>query len=301
MYDISVREPSREGLQANLPLWLQPDFLAAVSELQGVEALQLVCRKGDQCVAMLPLYEKKSLGVRRLICPVSAYYQGFWYFWEPGREPNRNLLDELKVSSEAAAFLKARYKRMHFNLAPHNLDVRGFTTAGFKALPLYTFVHDLSQPLGLLADERKQLRTAEKQDYPLEESFRPDEFLSLLKELHQRKAQRFGLPYGAFQSWMETLHNKDLLAQFNLLQNGATVSSNLILGGREDSTGYSIMICTRPEAMKNGAATLHYKLLAEMLRDRFATLDFCGGNVVEVARFKAALGLGLKVFFQLRG
>lgn len=301
MYELSVRAPSTEGLPSPLPLWLQPEYLLAVQSLQQAEAFHLLCRKGDSCVAIMPLYERKYLGLKRLICPLSAYYQGLWFFWEAGREANRNLLDELKVSGEVAEFLQGRYQRAHFNLAPHNQDVRGFTGKGFKAHPLYTFTHATSQPLSLLSDERKNLRSALKLNYRLEEQFLPGEFVGMLKDLHQRKDQRFGLPYSGFEQWLVRLHEHGLLTQFNLMREGKLASSNLLLGGSSDRTGYSIMICTLPEEMKNGASSLHYSLLVEQLRGRFDRLDFCGGNVAEVARFKAALGLNLEIFFRIRG
>jgi hypothetical protein len=298
MYSISIRTPSREG-QALLPIWIDPGFMEAVAELQQIEAFQLVCYKGNQLVAILPLYEKKSMGWRRIICPMSAYYQGLWFFLQQGREANRNLLDELKISTEVAGFLKARYKKLELNLTPQNLDMRGFTWSGFKARPFYTFTHDLSQPLQLLKDERRKMRLAENKDYRLEEGFLPDVFIGLIKDLYDRKEKSLGVPYKRFQAWMENLHGRGLLTQFNLMKGADIVSTNLVLGGTDDRTGYSIMRSTRPEDLKSGASALHSMLLAGLLKERFTSLDFCGGNYPEVARFKAALGFRLELFFKI--
>ncbi|MDD4223439.1 MAG: hypothetical protein PHD87_02505 [Candidatus Cloacimonetes bacterium] len=300
MYELSLRTPSAAGLAAP-PIWIDPRFMLAVGELHQLEALQLLCHKGEQLVAVLPLYEKKNLGLRRLICPMSAYYQGLWFSWEEEREPNRNLLDELKVSGEVASFLKDRYKRMQFNLAPHNQDVRGFTWQGLKAVPYYTFTHISSEELHILKDERKKLRAARQQEYRLVEEFRPEEFIALLKDLYDRKQKRLGVSYAAFQKWMERLQNEDLLSQFNLLDRDRIVSTNLILGGKNDSRGYSIMRSTRPRDLKSGASALHSLLLVDMLKQRFSGLDFCGANYPEVARFKAALGFRLELFFKITG
>lgn len=300
MYDLSLRAPSEQALTAP-PIWIDPRFMLAVEELHQIEALQLLCHKGDQLVAAMPLYEKKSLGLRRLICPMSAYYQGLWFFWQPEREPNRNLLDELKVSTEVAVFLQARYKRMQFNLAPHNFDVRGFTWQGLKAVPYYTFTYDCARELRVLKDERKKLRAAREHDYRLVEEFRPREFISLLKDLYDRKQKNLGVSYAAFQTWMERLHRDGLIAQFNLLEQDRIVSTNLVLGGANDQRGYSIMRSTRPQDQKSGASAQHSLLLVQLLRDRFAGLDFCGANYPEVARFKAALGFDLELFFKIVG
>ena len=298
MYDISLRSPSEQGLPAP-PIWIDPRFMLAVQELHQLEALQLLCHKGEQLVAVLPLYEKKSLGLRRLICPMSSYYQGLWFFWEPEREQSRNLLDELKVTTEVAKWLKSRYKRMQFNLSPHNYDVRGFTWQGLKVLPYYTFSYNSAKEMKMLRDEREKLRSARKQNYRLVEEFRPEEFITLIKDLYDRKEKSLGLSFKAFQTWMERLHRDGLLAQFNLMEQDRIVSTNIVLGGINDQRGYSIMRSTLPSSFKSGASTLHSLMLVEMLKDRFACLDFCGANYPDVARFKAALGLDLEMFFKI--
>ncbi len=300
MYELSILNPSAASL-TNPPVWLDPRFMQAVRDLHQIDASLLLCHKGEQLVAALPLYEKKSLGLRRLICPMSSYYQGLWFFWEPEREPNRNLLDELKISSEVARFLKARYQRMQFNLAPHNADVRGFTWQGLKALPYYTFTHDCARELRILKDERKKLRMARDRDYRLVEEFRPEEFIILLKDLYDRKEKSLGVSYKAFRIWMENLHQDGLIAQFNLMEKDKIVSANLVLGGNHDKRGYSIMRSTLPRDLKAGASALHSLLLVELVKPRFESLDFCGANYPEVARFKAALGFKLELFFKIRG
>ncbi|MCD8479056.1 MAG: hypothetical protein LRZ88_01740 [Candidatus Cloacimonetes bacterium] len=51
--------------------------------------------------------------------------------------------------------------------------------------------------------------------------------------------------------------------------------------------------------MKQGAATYHSAKLIDQLPPHCQGLDYCGANVPEVARFKAALGLKLKAFYSL--
>lgn len=272
-----------------------------MEELQQTESYQLLCHKGKELVAAMPLYEKKSLGIRRLIIPMSAYYQGLWFFWPSGRKENRILLDELKISERVAAFLRNRYKRIHLNLSIHNYDVRGFDWAGFKARPLYTFIQDLSHPFAPLKDEREKIRRASKQDMTLEKDFQPEQFIWMLKELYRRKNKRLGVSWERFGIWMERLHAKELLHQYNLRRGDEIISSNLMLASATDDTAYSIMRCTTDVGLKQGASTLHSGLLVEKLKGSFRFVDFCGANYPEVARFKAALGFDLRVFFQLKG
>lgn len=299
MYELKLCKSSDAVLKEPV-IWIDPRFLEAVAELHQLEASLLLCYKGDQLVAAMPLYERKKLGIRRLVCPMSAYYHGLWFFWQKGRNENRNLLDELRISTEVARFLKSRYRKLQLNLAPHNLDVRGFTWEGLKAVPFYTFTHELSQPLQLFKDERKKLRHAQKEDYWLQEKFRPELFSKMIQDLYARKQKSLGVSLSAFVAWMEKLHGWGLLTQFNLMEADNAVSTNLVLGGENDRQGYSIMRSTIPEKMKTGASVIHTQLMVDLLKDRFSSIDFCGANYPDVARFKAALGLKLELFFRIR-
>ncbi len=299
MYDLSLQDCSTAALKKPV-VWIDPRFLEAVGELHQLEARLLLCHKGDQLVAAMPLYERKKLGIRRLVCPMSAYYHGLWFFWEKGRVENRNLLDELRISTEVARFLRSRYRRLQLNLAPHNLDARGFTWEGLKAVPFYTFTQDLFQPLQLFKDERKKLRHAQNEGYWLQEKFRPELFSKMIQDLYDRKQKNLGVSLSAFVAWMEKIHGWGLLTQFNLVEADNAVSTNLVLGGENDRQGYSIMRSTIPEKMKTGASVIHTQLMVDLLKDRFSSIDFCGANYPDVARFKAALGLKLEPFFRIR-
>ncbi len=295
-YNIIARFPSKEGLSF-CPLWINPDFMLAVQNLHNCEAKQLVCYKGDEIKAVMPLYEKKKLGISYLICPMSAYYQGLWFYNLGKKGENRRLLDELNISSDIAIWLKTHYKKMQFKLMPENYDVRGFTWKNYKAKPLYTFTYDFQEPLKLLYDEKRKLSKASIYNYQLDEQFLPEEFINLLKILYQRLNKDLGLSYSAFQKWMEDLYQHQFLYQFNLRREGKVVSSNLVLGEKEDDRAYSMMLSTLPEEMKNGASVVHYLTFIESLRGRFDKIDFCGGNNPDVARFKAAMGFKLELFF----
>ena len=298
-YNIIARFPSKEGLSF-CPLWINPDFMLAVQNLHNCEAKQLVCYKGDEIKAVMPLYEKKKLGISYLICPTSSYYQGLWFYNLGKKGENRRLLDELNISSDIAIWLNAHYRKMQFKLMPENYDVRGFTWKNFKAIPLYTFSYDFQEPLKILYDERKRLIKASAYNYQLDEQFFPEEFIHLLKILYQRINKNLGLSYNAFQNWMEDLYRHNLLSQFNLRREGKVVSSNIVLVGKEDNRAYSILQSTLPEEMKNGASIVHYLSFIESLRGRFDKIDFCGGNTPDVARFKAAMGFKLELFFMIK-
>ncbi|HNQ43270.1 MAG TPA: hypothetical protein PKI59_02525 [Candidatus Cloacimonadota bacterium] len=279
-------------------LWHNPALMQAVADLHGLEAYQLICRKGNEVVAVLPLYEKKFLSYRTLVKPVTTYYQGISFRFEQESPPSRRLLDVLAITTEMAKYLDARYKKIQITLSPENPDVRGFLWNKLQARPLYTFRQDLSEPLAPLRDEREKLKKAAQEGYSLAEEFVPKRFFELQKALDGKKSRSLGVSYKGLSGFIKTLHSAGLLQQFNLYQGNTIVSSNILLhdGGE---VAYSILRATDAEALKKGASSYHSMCLIRTMSKSCKILDFCGANTPDVARFKAALGMKLTVFYQI--
>ncbi|MDD4309499.1 MAG: GNAT family N-acetyltransferase, partial [Candidatus Cloacimonetes bacterium] len=131
------------------------------------------------------------------------------------------------------------------------------------------------------------------------EEFRISDFMQMFKEMSERKDRHFGYTYEKLESFLIKLHSLGLLHQYNLYRDDRIVSSNLLLQNSND-IAYTVFRATDPEALRNGASSLHTVKLCENMAGKASELDFCGANIPEIARFKAALGLTLKVFYQIR-
>ena len=298
MYEITLAAPSAEALPEGLPLWLRPELMAAVSALHGVEGKHLVVYKGEELLAMLPVYEKKRLGRLGIVSPTGSYYQGMHFFWEQGSTPTRRIMETQEICASVAKWLLKHYKHIRINLCTHNTDVRGFTWNGFTAKPLYTFEHKLGEPLKPQRDEREKLKRAEKQGYNFGESLDANTFIDMSKAMYDRKSHTSGLDLPGLKDYIGSLNKAGILKQFNVLRDVKVVSTNLLLAD-EGWAAYTILRASEPAEMKLGVSTWHSMKLVESLQGRYRVLDFCGGNVPAVARFKAALGLELKLFFQI--
>lgn len=294
-YQISYQTPKEVG--RNLSIWAKPEFMQAVQNLHQFEAYQLCCYKGEQLVALLPVYEKRMLSYRLLKNPTGSYYQGLNLWLDSKSLPGRRLLDTLQILQAMAQSMQTRYKKIQFNLSPDTLDVRGFTWEKLHARPLYTFVHDYGTNPQPLPDERKNLGKALQQNYQFAEKFAVEDFMRLFVAMNGRKNRQLGLSMARLESFFCELHQKGLLRQFNLFLEDKVVSSNMLMSDTDKA--YTVFRATETEAMKNGASSLHTLKLIEALSGQIEILDFCGANVAEVARFKAALGLQLKVFYQI--
>ena len=295
---IDIQTDAGKKLQSRYSFWHDPEFMAALADLHGVRALQLQVFKGEELLAILPLYERRKLGFKALVTPTGTYYQGISFDFPGNCTPTRKLLDTVAISARIADFLTEQYKWIDIQLNPDNVDIRGFTWAGYKAKVFYTFRQFLGTELPVLADERYTMRQAEKQGMKMVEEFNPDAFLTLQKGLEERKQHSLGVSHDRLKDFFIRLHEKGLLKQLNVYHDSKIVSSS-ILYVDQGEVAYLILMATTPEAMRLGAAIFNSLSLADHLPEPTQILDFCGANIREVARFKAAIGLDLQSFFHL--
>ncbi|MCB5271960.1 MAG: hypothetical protein LHW56_08960 [Candidatus Cloacimonetes bacterium] len=300
-YQIELLDIGSDGIRklpSRYSFWHDPEFMAALADMHGVRALQLQVYKGEELLAILPLYERRKLGFKALVAPSGTYYQGISFAFEEGSNPSRVILDTTAICVKIAGFLAKKYKRINFRLNPDNTDVRGFTWAGYKAVPLYTFRQFIGSELCILADQRKNMRVAEELGMELLEDFNLDAFFNLQKDLEDRKQHHLGISHSRMRAFFTRMHEQGLLKQFNIYQGSEVVSSNILFTDNGE-VAYTVNLATSPEAMRQGAAVYHSLALAEHLPENTKILDFCGANIKEVARFKAALGLDLQSFYHI--
>jgi len=298
MYDIQLEAPDPEKVGSALSLWSHPVLMLEASRLQDLEPRLLVVYKGQFRAAELPIYERRRLGTISLQSASGSYYQGLSIRHQKESPAPRRLLDELQISSSVALWLKEHYRNILFNLCTSTADVRGFTWNQLKAIPLYTFEHCLSEDLNPLRDEREKLRRADDRGYCFEQKLDPEAFLELSAAMFERKGHYAFTKPERMRSFILNLHAAGRLSQYNVCFEGKAVSANILLAGT-DGKAYTILRASHRDEMRHGVSLWHTMMLLRELRGRFHTLDLCGANVPEVARFKAAMGLQLKVFYRI--
>lgn len=300
-YRIELLDIPSEGgkkLQSRYSYWHDPEFMAALADMHSLRGMQLQVHKGEELLAILPLYERRKMGLKALVTPTGTYYQGICFAFEEALHPSRVILETTAICNEIASFLADKYKWINFRLNPDNVDVRGFSWAGYKAATLYTFRQFIGSQLCILPDQRRKMQQAEDLGMKLVEDFNPDAFLRLQKDLEERKQHHLGIPHPRLKDFYIRLHEKGLLKQFNIYQDSEVVSSN-ILYSDQGEVAYTVNLATALQAMRQGAAVYHSLALAAHLPENTKLLDFCGANIKEVARFKAALGLDLQSFYHI--
>lgn len=170
--------------------------------------------------------------------------------------------------------------------------------SGFKAKPLYTYVWPTGVEPQPLNDERKRLKLAESRGYTHDEVYDPDCFVRLYKAMNERKGQDPGISLAKLTDFFGSLHAQGLLVPKNIRLGTEVVSVDYVLGNGT-GTGYAVIKASKEEEMAYGVSGLHTMIILDSFKDRYTEIDFCGANVPDVARFKAAMGLSLKLFFQV--
>lgn len=295
---LSVRISEPEIYNQALNIWSEPSFMEAVAKLHKITAMHVKCYKGEQLVAVLPVYTKKVLGFTAIVNPISSYYQGMNVWLEKSSYPQRTLLDSLQITRSIAHFLQKRFRKISINLSPESVDIRGFTWEGLKAAPLYTFVHDYSAPLKPLYNEHKNIKKAIKHGYSFGQETNLAEFIKLTIAMDERKKRVNGVSYQALTLFLNQLFARGFARQYNMYLEGKIVSSEILFKGQLDKA-YTIYRATSQNDMKHGVSSLHTLSLINELANEISELDFCGANIPDVARFKASFGLSLKVFFRI--
>jgi len=298
VYDLSLEIPDSSQEASGGVLWSHPVLMTEAARLQDLEPKLLVVRKGQFRAAELPLYERRRLGSVSLQAASGSYYQGLRTWHQKESPTPRRLLDELQICEAIAAWLKDRYRSLVFNLSPESADVRGFTWNKLKAIPLYTFFQDLDTAIHPLRDEREKLRRADDKGYSFERKLDVDAFLELSDAMFERKGHHAYSKADRMRAYITNLHSAGLLEQYNVCLEGKIVSANILLSGSQE-LAYTVLRASHRDQMRDGVSLWHTLQLLHSLKGRYQKLDLCGANVPEVARFKAAMGLSLRVFYRI--
>lgn len=299
MITCSLVDPDQAySLNPTLPVWFHPVWMRGIAALHKIRAQTLVCWRNDNPCAFLPLYEKRFISLKKAYNPVLVYYSPLFFALPARKQPNRELLQQYEISKKACEFLAGQYHRISLNLCPRNLDIRGFRENGFRAVPHYTFIKDLSQQGDFFIGEMAKLRNARQAGYIFSRGFEPGRLLDLVFQMNTRKSHPFPFGRASLLGLLGDLHAAGLIEQHNVKLEDRTVSSILIIEGKGD-TCYGWMTAAEPDDMRKGAAVLQFWELFQTLSGRYAFLDLCGANSKGPSRLKAALAADLKLFFQI--
>lgn len=283
----------------DLPVWFNPEFMAAIAALFNIKPMVCLCCDGDNPVALLPFYEKSKLGLKQAYNPLLVYYSPLNILLPVRKHNNRTQLQTYEIGQAMAETLKKNYWRVLLNLTPDTLDIRCFQAAGFSVQTRYTYWMHLQSEPEFFPPEQRAIRKAEKAGFGFIEEYVPEAFLDMLSSLYERKQHPFPIGRIAHLELLDRLHAHNLIKQYNVRDETRVIGSILVIPDKNGRI-YGWQSATQTQAQKSGASIFLYSQLFNLLKSDYRIMDLCGANAQGPSRLKAALGAELKVFFQIR-
>ncbi len=285
--------------EKKLSVWFDPLWMNQIAEINQQKALYLIVEKNGNIQAACPLYTRKILWQSQANSPILNFYSPIMFFLPVRKYPNEIMLQKLEITHRMADFLKTNFNVVRLTFNPEIEDMRGFQQNGFHAIPVYTFILNLLQPLNFFKNEKTTLRKAQTFNWEFNEDFRPGEFLDLLYLMYKRKAKELKVNKQEHENLLKKLHTYGMISQYNITNSSEILSANIVLHDN-GLTAYDWQTATRKDAMNQGASILLFDKMFTTLKEKYHYLDLCGATAPGPSRLKAALGAELTQIFQIR-
>ena len=293
-------------LQAGTPALERPRFYCDprwVEAFAGTYDLDLqwcVVHRGTELKAALPLLTRRRFGMRFATTPLMMMYNPVWF--APSDDlPNRVLRERLESSGAIARVLQKHFHRIDIALGPELTDVRGFSWAGLRLDPHYTYVIDITRPLALHGSKKKALQKAKQESYTLHEERDLDAYIEMHK-LTMGRHGRGAVVADILQKRLITrLLDAGLARQFVVKADGKPVHSRIWLQDDTYKIAYAWQGVSDPAWLPRGVYTwATVELMKRFAGDGYTHLDMGGANMDSIAQFKAGFGGDLVLHFRAR-
>ena len=258
-----------------------------------------VVERGQEWIGGVAHVTARRLGVRTAFgLPLAAYNTVL--FRPPTSGSSRRTLAE-RQEVVGALLDAARLPNATHLLSPSINDVRPWTWRGWRAIPRYTHVLDVSRPLELSDSARRHVRKCREAGMTTSLDWDLARFGELFASTRER--QRFGirLDRSAFEKLAGGLHAAGLAWMVTIATDrGEPAASQIVLGVPSTPRAYMWTAGARSDLLATGVSThVMNEIAAEAGRRGFRAWDLCGADLPGVARFKAELGGELVPYFQV--
>ncbi len=200
--------------------------------------------------------------------------------------------------------LARKYRSVTLVNTPYLRDVRPFLWSGWDVRPCYTYVWETGEPEDLLPsmhnDARRQIRLAEGK-VKVEKCHGWQEVLRLWRLSFHRKGLKVRLEEEDLGRCYGALARRDMVETFLARSDAGYVAGLTILKHKEGI--YLWFNGLDPAYRSSGSHTFLLWHVMNLYRTSTPFLDLCGGDIPEVAAYKAALGAALTPHYSctLRG
>ncbi len=248
--------------------------------------------------------EKRQLGARCALHPLATPHIGFLLERPSGEKLSDATSNAHQALKTMASCLEKNYSHIQLVCAPELEDVRPLLQSGWIAEPRYSYRLDLTDTEALWnrfdGNVRQAIRKAEKAGYtPDTGVYTPDEVSALVNNTMNRRGAVNPIPAKYFQEIL----GENALEGRRLITGARTPEGRLagVVGAVWDRhRAYYLIASTSPETLSAGVnSLLIWHLIQQLAQRGIGELDFMGGNIPGVARFKEGFNPRLVAGFRV--
>jgi hypothetical protein len=270
------------------PLYLneQEHVVEALMATFGVSATYFIYRDKEK-----PIISFIALGNRKKIFnPLHFLYSAFWV------EGN---LSDPKYAESVSHFLKeltAKFNNIEIRLPTSVNDVRPFIWNNFTVSNFYTYVKDLEEQRYHPSTTKNIRKTADKGYECKRENINEDNLalnMQLLTEL-----QVYPKTKVAIEKFLKSVSSKNEFSCYSCYLNGKLIASNIMFLDAHNKIAYTVLLNKVANEVKDDVhSLLHHFFFKDLREAGFAEVDLLGGDMQNIAAFKARMYAHLKPHF----
>ncbi|MBN1902556.1 GNAT family N-acetyltransferase, partial [Candidatus Sumerlaeota bacterium] len=237
------------------------------------------------------LTEKRQIGRVAALNALLSPYLGFLLPPTEATKISDRISKEHEILSKLTAFLQKRYSQIDLINSPGLSDMRPFIQNRWKTIPRYTYYLDISNLTGLWekldGSVRRAIKKAQKSDMHI--GVMPcssKEIFNLLDKSLGKKGNVNPIP----RSLVETIAASEEIKDRRVMIGARAPKGELlsvIVCVWDSRRAYYLIAATNPEYLSSGIhPLLIWELAGYLTTIPIKQLDFIGGNIPSIARFK---------------
>lgn len=295
-FNLEIEDPNEFNINykdfEHYSIFADINFLSVFADVFNCKLRLINAYKRSTLLASFPVFIKKKYGLKYITRPPLLYYQDILLT----KKITKKDYYLFQLNMAYSDFIKRNFNKVFISFHPSYKDIRGFSSSNFNVNPVYTYLIDLknNQMDEYESDKRNRIRKAKKNNIIIKKD---SDFSYLLKI--KKKFYGSDVPLGLQKQLLEELHLRNKIDIFNAFYENKIISSKVVIKDKKNKFIYAWMGRNNKNYLFTGVSTYFTYKILDMYRDKFDYFDFCGCNILKIARFKSGFPTKLKHFYQV--
>lgn len=280
-------------------LYHQTGWLTAAGRLCEAEPAVWAIFKGSELIGGCAFLES-TIGKQGIVGSC-CQYNGLLFADAKSSKPYKKEQLLRQAGQTLTSVLREEYTTVSLSNMPCQLDIRPFSQVGWRVEVGYTYCWYTGSMRQLQKrchnDIQRQLRNASQYSVKSRCCHDWEEVFRLWELSFSRKGLKVRLDRARIGEWYDYLANQGLVETYLAELRGEAVAGVTIL--KDKRSLYLWFNGLHPEYRNLGGHTLLLWEIMDKYSNNYSVFDLCGGDVPEVAAYKASLGATLTSHFRL--